>query len=135
MVLVSACATDLIGDMAASQKLEAARNIVAAVNAKNSEQYVRDLAADVVVAMYAGDVRLRGRDAVKANREAHFQNFPQARNALVHLVEIDDRVIMHDQVWLSDAQAAPADIVEVFTFSDGEIVRIEVIQSNALFSR
>lgn len=115
-------------------RLDAARNIVAAVNAKDAVLYTRDLAEDVVVAMYDGDIRLRGRAAVQANREEHFRRHPEARNELVHLVEIDHRVVMHDQVWLSPEQKQAADIVEVFTFSGGEIVRIDVLQPGSLFT-
>ena len=85
--------------------------------------------------MYGGEVRLRGRDAVASNRKTHFRNFPTARNQVVHLVEIDNRVVMHDQVWLSADQPKPTDIVEVFTFLDDKIIRIDVIQPSDLFSR
>ena len=118
-----------------SPKLDAARNIIFSVNAKDSDQYVRDLSEDVVVTMYDGEVRLRGREAVRENRRAHFRNHPDARNKLVHLVEIDNRVVMHDKVWLHSDQAEPADIVEVFTFERGQIVRIDVLQPADLFSR
>jgi len=134
-VLVSACVTTIPVDDANQQMLAAARNIVDAVNAKDSDQYVRDLADDVIVTMYDGDVRLRGRDAVRANREQHFLSHTQARNKLVHLVAIDQRVVMHDQVWLREGQPGPADIVEVFTFENGEIVRIDVLQPTDLFNR
>ncbi|MFK8016036.1 MAG: nuclear transport factor 2 family protein [Gammaproteobacteria bacterium] len=134
-VLVSACAITSPADDADQQMLAAAGNIVDAVNAKNSDQYVRDLADDVIVTMYDGEVRLRGRDAVRANREQHFLSHSEARNKLVHLVAIDQRVVMHDQVWLRAGQANPADIVEVFTFENGAIVRIDVLQPTDLFSQ
>ena len=118
-----------------SLRLDAARNIVASVNAKDSEAYVRDLANDVVVTLYDGAVRLRGRDAVKANREQHFLRFPNARNQLIHLVEIDNRVVMHDQVWLTETQPLPANIVEIFTFEDNQIIRIDVVQPSSLFEQ
>jgi len=119
---------------APSAKLEAAKNIVDAVNAKSSDQYVRDLSPDVIVSMYGGEVILRGVDAVEANRADHFQKHPEARNELVHLVEVDNRVVMHDQVWLSPEQEQPADIVEVFTFEGEWIVQIDVIQPQSLFN-
>lgn len=131
--LVVACATSPTSVAGSSPALDAARNIVDAVNAKDSRQYVRDLSEDVVVTMYDGDVRLRGRVAVQANREQHFKNYPDARNALLYLVEIDNRVVMHDQVWLSGDAEKPADIVEVLTFDEGKIVRIDVIQPRGLF--
>ncbi|MEO1078279.1 MAG: nuclear transport factor 2 family protein [Pseudomonadota bacterium] len=135
-VLVLGCSLALHAGAAESgrSRLDAASNIVAAVNAKDAVLYTRDLAEDVVVAMYDGDIRLRGRAAVRANREEHFRRHPAVRNELVHLVEIDDRVVMHDRVWLTPEQEQAADIVEVFTFSGAEIVRIDVLQPGSLFA-
>ncbi|WP_395342293.1 nuclear transport factor 2 family protein [Ningiella sp. W23] len=110
----------------------AAKNIVDAVNAKDSEMYVKDLADDVVVTMYNGKVILEGLKAVKENRTKHFDLYPDARNELVHIVQIDDRVVMHDLVWLSQEQSEPADIVEIFTFKGSTITQIDVIQSQNL---
>ncbi|MEL7043828.1 MAG: nuclear transport factor 2 family protein [Pseudomonadota bacterium] len=135
-MLVLGCSLALHTGAAESgrSRLDAASNIVAAVNAKDAVLYTRDLAEHVVVAMYDGDIRLRGRAAVRSNREEHFRRHPAARNELVHLVEIDDRVVMHDRVWLSPEQEQAADIVEVFTFSGAEIVRIDVLQPGSLFA-
>ncbi|MFK7828759.1 MAG: nuclear transport factor 2 family protein [Congregibacter sp.] len=118
-----------------SEQLDAARNIVSAVNAKDSNQYVQDLDPDVVVRMYDGAVRLRGKAAIRKNRAQHFLSHPEARNVLIHLVEVDNRVVMHDQIWLTRDQSEPADIVEIFTFEEGKIVRIDVIQPEDLFTR
>jgi hypothetical protein len=116
-------------------RLDAAKTIVAAVNKRDSALYASTLADNVVVAMYGGEVRLTGRDAVKKNRENHFRTHPEVRNEIVHLVEIDNRVIMHDRVWLNSKNPVPADIVEVFTFEGDKIVRIDVVQPKDLFSR
>lgn len=40
---------------------------------------------------------------------------------------------MNDRVWLNADQAEPAEIVEVFTFENGKIVSIDVIQPDDLF--
>lgn len=126
------CAPKEINQLSETPKLDAARNIVEAVNAKESEQYVRDLHEDVIVTMYDGEIRLRGKQAIQANRENHFQIFPNARNELVHLVEIDNRVVMHDKVWLNGNESQPSDIVEIFTFDGDKIVRIDVVQTQGL---
>ena len=126
------CAPKDINQLSESPKLDAARNIVEAVNAKESEQYVRDLHEDVIVTMYDGEIRLRGKHAIQANRENHFQIFPNARNELVHLIEIDNRVVMHDKVWLNGNESQPSDIVEIFTFDGDKIVRIDVVQTQGL---
>ncbi|MEP4050971.1 MAG: nuclear transport factor 2 family protein [Litorimonas sp.] len=122
-------------DPMSSAKMLAAANIVDAVNAKSADQYGRDLHSDVLVKMYDGAVVLRGRDAVIQNRRQHFENNPDARNELIHLVEIDNRVVMHDKVWLDgNSEGEASDIVEVFTFEDDKIIQIDVIQPADLFA-
>ena len=122
-------------DSNSSSKMSAAANIVDAVNAKSADQYGRDLHSDVFVKMYEGAVVIRGRDAVIENRRQHFENNPDAYNELIHLVEIDNRVVMHDKVWLSGrTELEASDIVEVFTFKDEKIIQIDVIQPADLFA-
>lgn len=80
-VLLSGCndpdppRTEETGTYAAAElspKLKAAANIVDAVNAKDADQYARDLADDVTVSMYGREPILTGKQAVQANRENHF---------------------------------------------------------------
>jgi len=132
LMLLIGCAPKDVNQLPESSRLDSARNIVEAVNAKESEQYVRDLHEDVIVTMYDGEIRLRGRQAIQANRENHFLTYPNARNELVHLVEIDNRVVMHDKVWLKGNELQPADIVEIFTFDGNKIIRIDVVQTQGL---
>ena len=121
--------------LANTPKLAAAENIVNAVNNKDVSQYAKDLHTDVIVKMYDGEIRLKGRAAVIENRKRHFESNSNAKNLLIHLVEIDDRVIMHDQVWLNgNTEQEPSEIVEIFTFKDNEIIQIDVIQPADLFA-
>ena len=117
-----------------TKRMAAASNIVDAVNAKDAQLYGRDLAPRVRVVMYNGEMVLEGRESLIQNRASHFANYPDARNELIHLVEIDDRVIMNDRVWLSSDQTKPAEIVEIFTFEGDKIVRIDVIQPKDLLA-
>lgn len=115
-------------------QLEAAANIVDAVNNKDAAQYIRNLHPDVVVKMYEGPVRLTGVEAVRENRALHFSSHPKAYNELIHLVEIDNRVIMHDIVWLDgQTDLDGSHIVEIFTFEEGQIIQIDVVQPGQLF--
>ncbi|MEL6688219.1 MAG: nuclear transport factor 2 family protein [Pseudomonadota bacterium] len=115
-------------------QLRAAANIVDAVNNKDAQQYIRDLHPEVIVKMYDGDIRLSGVEAVLDNRTQHFLSHPEAHNALIHLVEIDNRVVMHDMVWLNGkTDGDGSNIVEVFTFEDGLIKQIDVLQPSQLF--
>ena len=135
--LVAACSSnhETKSVFANTPNLVAAENIVNAVNNKDASQYAKDLHADVIVKMYGGDIRLSGREAVIENRKSHFESNSNAKNLLIHLVEIDDRVIMHDQVWLNgNTEKEPAEIVEIFTFKDNKIIQIDVIQPVNLFA-
>ena len=118
-----------------TQKLalgEAARTIIEAVNEKNPDKYISVVADDVVVQIYRGPVRIVGREALRQNRSQHFKQFPKAHSEIQHIVQIDSTVVMHDRVWLHGKSGDPAEIVEIFTFKDGLIVRVEVIQPAGL---
>lgn len=116
-------------DLRAKKHLEAVRGIIAAVNARDADAYIANLAEDVIVKLYEGDVRIRGRQAVRENRMRHFERYPQLRGEPLHAVAIDDRVILHDRVWLDRRAGQPAEVVEVFTFdAHDRIVLVDVIQ-------
>lgn len=120
----------------AEKRMEAVRGIVAAVNARDADAYVADFAPDAIVRLYEGDVRVRGRRAMRENRLQHFERYPHVRNEVQHVVAIDDRVIMHDRVWLDGRTSQPSDVVEVFTFDAGDrIVRVDVIQPRDAHTR
>lgn len=123
-------------DRRTEKRLDAVRGIVAAVNARDADAYVADFSDDVIVRLYEGEVRVRGRQAMRANRQQHFERHPHVRNELLHLVAIDDRVIMHDRAWLDQRSGPPADVVEVFTFDASDrIVLVDVIQPRDVFGR
>jgi hypothetical protein len=122
------------GSAAESASLRAVRTIVEAVNAKDSDLYVSVFADDAVVQMYDGPVRVRGRQELSKNRAQHFLRFPEARSEIQHLVEIGPFVIMHDRVWLHGKDDPASDIVEIFTFENGLIAKVEVMQPERLLS-
>jgi hypothetical protein len=123
-------------DRRAEKRLAAVRGIIAAVNARDADAYVADFADDVIVRLYDGEIRVRGRLAMRKNRIQHFERYPQVRNELRHLVAIDNRVIMHDRVWLDRRAGQPADVVEVYTFdAKDRIVNVDVIQPRDALTR
>lgn len=108
------------------------REMIEAVNKKDADQYVTDFAEEVQVYV-DHSLKVNGRSALKANRAQHFAHYPAVRSAIQYLLEIDNKVIMHDKVWLKDADEKGQDIVEVFTFEGGKVIRVDVIQSQYLF--
>ncbi|MEO0468018.1 MAG: nuclear transport factor 2 family protein [Bacteroidota bacterium] len=109
-------------------------DMIEAVNEKNAEKYVKGFAEDVQV-FVASEMKINGREALQANRANHFQNHPEVKSKIQHLVEIDERVILHDKVWLDESDQNGQDIVEIFTFENGAVVRVDVIQPENLFRR
>ena len=90
--------------------------------------------------MYGEDgnfaLRVNGIEALYENRAEHLKNHPDVRNEIQHLAEIDNRLIMHDIVWLTPDREEGSSVVEIFTFDEtGKIARVDVIQQKNLFSQ
>lgn len=115
-----------------SNQLKIVRNMIEAVNQKSASQYVEGF-SDTIKIYVDNELKLDGKAALQANRAKHFERYPGTRSEIQHLVEIDEKVIMHDKVWLHSKELEGQDIVEIFTFKDGMVVRMDVIQSKTLF--
>ena len=118
----------------ACKQSEIIASMIDAVNEKDAEKYVTGFAEEVKVYVES-DLKVNGWEDLKANRANHFKNHPKVRSEIQHLVEIDNKVILHDKVWLDESDKTGRDIVEIFTFQNGEVVRVDVIQPNDLFER
>ncbi|SNZ01073.1 hypothetical protein [Flagellimonas pacifica] len=121
-------------------KSERAKSIVRAVNQKDAMLYVENFSKDVKVYMYGENskftLRVDGIQALYKNRAEHLQRYPHIRNEIQHLAEIDNRLIMHDKVWLTPDQEEGSSVVEIFTFDEtGKIMRVDVIQQKNLFNQ
>lgn len=108
------------------------KEMIDAVNEKNAEEYVRGF-ADKVQVFVESDLKVDGKKNLIKNRANHFENHPNVRSEIQHLVEIDNKVIMHDKVWLDESDKIGQNIVEIFTFENEKVVRVDVIQPNNLF--
>ncbi|UZO82359.1 hypothetical protein NBT05_07755 [Aquimarina sp. ERC-38] len=119
-------------------KSDRAKSIVQAVNQKDAKMYVDNFSENVQVYMYGEDgnfeLKIDGIDALYKNRAEHLKNHPEARNEIQHLAEIDNRLIMHDKVWLTPNRKEGSSVVEIFTFNkEGKINRVDVLQEKNLF--
>jgi hypothetical protein len=81
-----------------TRELSAVRTVIDAVNRKDPDLYASVFTDDTVVQLHDGPVRVTGRVALRANRSAHFQRFPATRSEIVHLVQIGEKVVMHDRL-------------------------------------
>ncbi|WP_298317511.1 nuclear transport factor 2 family protein [uncultured Aquimarina sp.] len=121
-------------------KMDRAKNIVAAVNQKDAKLYIENFTKDVKIYMYGEDgtfdLKVDGIEALYKNRAAHLKKHPDVRNEIQHLAEIDNRLVMHDKVWLTPKHKEPSNIVEIFTFDkSGKISRVDVLQQSNLFNQ
>ena len=106
--------------------------LLEAVNEKNPNKYVKGF-DDQVKVFVDNQLRIEGKQAIKNNRDSHFKNFPNVYSEIQHLVQIDNKIIMHDKVWLNKSDNNSKDIVEIFTFENGKVIKIDVIQPADLF--
>lgn len=109
-------------------------SIIDAVNEKSAEKYVLGFAQNVKI-FVESEIKIHGRENLKANRANHFKSHPNVISEIQHLVEIDDKVILHDKVWLDESDKVGQNIVEIFTFENDKIIRVDVIQPKNLFNR
>lgn len=108
------------------------REMIDAVNQKDAHAYVAHF-SDTVKVFVEGDLKVNGKTALAMNRSQHFKSHPSVRSEIQYLVEIDNKVIMHDKVWLNSDEPIASDIVETFTFHEHQIVRVDVLQPKELF--
>ncbi len=109
-------------------------DMIESVNQKDAEKYVVGFAENVQVYVES-ELKVDGRSSLRSNRANHFTNHPNVRSEIQHLVEIDNKVILHDKVWLDNSDETGQNIVEIFTFEEGKVSRIDVIQPKDLFRR
>lgn len=115
-----------------SHQLKIVRNMIEGVNQKSASQYVEGF-SDTIKVYVGNELKVVGKAALQENRAKHFERYPSTRSEIQHLVEIDEKVIMHDKVWLHSKELESQDIVEIFTFKEGLVIRMDVIQSKTLF--
>lgn len=131
--LLIACSTQQKPDYEiAGEQSKIIEEVITAVNQKNAELYVKGFADNVQV-FVASELKVDGKENLVKNRAQHFKNHPEVRSEIQHLVEIDNKVIMHDKVWLNKSDKTGQNIVEIFTFKNGKVIRIDVIQPKNLF--
>ena len=106
--------------------------MIDAVNEKDAKKYVQGF-SDSVKVYVESDLKVDGKESLIMNRAQHFERHPQVRSEIQHLVEIDNRVVLHDKVWLTPSDTEGQNIVEIFTFQEGKVIRVDVIQPTALF--
>ena len=140
LVLFLTALLPILSNAQVVSKSDRAKSIVKAVNQKDAKMYVDNFSDKVKVYMFGEDgnfeLKIDGIEALYKNRHEHLQNHPKVRNEIQHLAEIDNRLIMHDKVWLTPEREKGSSVVEIFTFDEeGKIIRVDVLQESNLFSQ
>ena len=130
---LSGCSNPCRNQIPTSPQSQIITAMIEAVNQKDAENHVLNFSEKVQVFL-EGELKIDGRDALRENRAKHFNNHPEVRSEIQHLVEIDNKVIMHDKVWLNNQEQIGQDIIEVFTFKDQKVIKVDVIQPQDLFN-
>ena len=131
IILLAAASCNQPGKNFQGTQSAAIRGVIEAVNKKDAAAYVENF-ADSVKVYVEGTLRVNGKAALMANRSSHFETHSDVRSEIQYLLEIDNKVIMHDKVWLAPGEDG-RDIVEIFTFDNGQVVRVDVTQPRDLF--
>ncbi|MEW7291245.1 nuclear transport factor 2 family protein [Aquimarina sp. 2304DJ70-9] len=118
-------------ELSNGEQSQVIKKMIKAVNEKDANTYVEGFADDVKVYVES-QLKINGREALRKNRAAHFEKYPKVYSEIQYLIEIDNKVIMHDKVWL-DNNSDDQDIVEIFTFDKGKVVQVDVVQPKDLF--
>ena len=102
-------------------------NLMARYNAHDADGYAALMTEDAAEATYRGAVLRDGREGVRAGLAAMFAEFPENR-AVVHAhYAVGDKVVLHEQVFRSDA-AVPFEVISIYSFVGNRVERVEFVR-------
>lgn len=96
-------------------------------NARDADGYAAFFADDGCEANYRGDVVRDGRAGIANGMAVVFAEFPQNHAEVLQSFELGERVVLHERVRRS-ADAAPFDVMTVYSFSGDKVGRVEFIR-------
>lgn len=113
--------------MTPDERLTLVDELMARYNAQDPDGYAALMTEDAVEATYRGAVLRDGREGGCAGLAAMFAEFPQNR-AIVHArYAIGDKVVLHEEVFRSNA-AAPFEVISIYSFVGDKIERVEFVR-------
>jgi uncharacterized protein (TIGR02246 family) len=111
----------------AAERLAIVDELMARYNAHDAAGYAALMTDDACEAIYRGDVLRAGREGVRAGLAAMFAEFPQNR-ALVHArYAVGDKVVLHEEVFRSDATTA-FEVISIYCFEGDKVARVEFVR-------
>ncbi len=130
--IIISCKQSYTNENTLGQNSRVISDMISAVNQKDAYEYVKGFDDNVQI-FVESELKVNGKPQLIENRKNHFKNHPEVRSEIQHLVEIDNKVILHDKVWLSKDDLQGKDIVEIFTFRNNKVIKVDVIQPKCLF--
>ncbi len=113
--------------MTAAERLALVDELMARYNAQDAAGYAALMTEDGCEAVYRGDVLRAGREGVRAGLAAMFAEFPRNR-AVVHArYAVGDKVVLHEEVFRSDA-TAPFEVISIYCFEGDKVARVEFVR-------
>jgi hypothetical protein len=101
--------------------------LMARYNAQDAAGYAALMTDDGCEAVYRGEVLRAGRAGVYDGLAAMFAEFPQNR-AVVHArYAVGDKVVLHEEVFRSDA-TPPFEVISIYSFVGDLVDRVEFVR-------
>lgn len=109
---------------------ELARLQLEAYNAKDLDGFCALFASDVEVYDHPGLLLLKGAAPFRERYAARFAT-PGVRAEVAHRAVIGDRAVDHEFVWMDGPEAAPTELVVIYTARAGRIARVDFVRKAA----
>jgi uncharacterized protein (TIGR02246 family) len=114
-------------ELTGPERLALVEQLMARYNAHDADGYVALMTETACEATYRGAVLRDGREGVRSGLKAMFEQFPQNR-AVVHAsYVVGDKVVLHEEVFRSDA-TPPFEVISIYCFVDGLVDRVEFVR-------
>lgn len=98
-----------------------------AYNARDLDAFVSLYSEDVEVYSYPGELVIEGREAFRERYAQRFQT-EGLRAEILHRSVLGKRVVDHERAWVNGPDAAPVEVIVIYTIENGHIARVEFLR-------
>ena len=114
-------------------KLETAKAMIAAYNAKDADLYVSYMTDEACEAGYRGAVGREGKEGTRTGLAAAFVKWPENHAEIVSIEETENFVVFREHVTRGPASdgselVEPFDVLAVYSFEGDKCSRVEFIR-------
>lgn len=98
-----------------------------AYNARDLDAFVSVYAEGVEVYTYPGELVIEGREDFRERYRQRFQT-EGLRAEILHRSVLGNRVVDHERAWVNGPDAAPVEVIVIYTVENGLIARVEFLR-------